>query len=275
MKEEKKRRNAVARVLAAENKGEQIAAEAKRAGVHPRTIERWLEGNKEALAAAPSAGQAAVPSNATPPSEGGNTGENPALKAALDAAAEGAPGSDCPNKVPVTQNDIAAARVDAQQFCLDTVGNITQAIGSVIVTSRYSPPLRLSDKAVQDLLKLSALEDGVIRANVDTLYPILLKWMAGPYQLAGGLIFGQLLRYIGLDNLAKVSGWKEKAPAAATAPPPAHVFTARPAPQATAPPWTPPAEGIKTEDRSEGPFGQVKDAPSIPPAESGLFIPAA
>lgn len=269
MVDPKKKRLAVARIL---NEGSSAETEAQKLGISARQVRKWVEAAKAFIPKAPKPEPEKGPSeNVTPPSAGTENKPNQALEEALKAAGEGgAP----PKDSPPTAGEIVDARLEAKKFCLETIGNITEAIGSVMVTTRYSPPLLLSDAAVKDLLKLTALEVGVIGANVDTLYPFLVKWMAGPFQLVGGLVFGQILRFVGLDNLAKNRGWVEKAGPAAPPPPPAQfqpVHPPRPAPAATAPEWTPPAEGIKSEDRTEGPFGQVKDAPAVPAAQTGLF----
>lgn len=261
MKDDKKKRNAIARVLEAPKKSEAILTEAKRAKVAPRTIERWVKENETAGGAAAPVGRDVVSGNVGSPEKPRETAEDPALKAALGAA--GGDGTK-PGPTPIGPQDFKDAKAEAKKFCVDTIGSLTQMAGSAIVTTRYSPPLLLSDQAVQKLLELSMLEVGLIEANVDTLHPFLVKWLAGPYQLVGGLVFGQVLRWIGLDNLAKNRGWKDAAkpasPAAGAAapPPPPH----RPAaPPPTAPAFVPPTDGITSEDRSKGPYGNISDAP--------------
>ncbi len=268
----KKRRLAVARILAGDSRPED---EAQKLGISARQIRTYVKAAREAMPTVPTPKTAEKPpsENITPPSTEGERKPNPALDDALKAAGEAGAAGVPPKDVPPTAQEVVDGRLDAQKTCLETIGNIKQTIGSTMVSFRYSPPLLLSDQRVQKLLQLSPLEHGIIVANTTMLYPILMKWMSGPYQLLGGLLMGQFLMMVGLDNLAKNEGWEEK-PKAAGPPPaaPSFVTPSKPAPAPTAPAWVPPAEGVKAVDAREGPFGQVKDAPAADPATVAQII---
>ncbi len=197
MKQDKKRRNAVARILGAENKGEAIAAEAKRTGAHPRTVERWV---KSATAANPDAGQDAVPGNAVPP-------EKPAENPVLDKLLEGEGGPGQINCGPINQGEIHQAAVDAENFCVEAYAGVRATIGSMLVSVRYSPPLDATSPEVAKLLKIGMAAELALRANAPRLYPILVKYSSGwtPLILAVGAdAFGMI---IGIEALAKSKGW--------------------------------------------------------------------
>jgi hypothetical protein len=262
----KKRRLAIARILAGDSKPED---EAKNLQISARQVRSYVAAARAASRAVPPLEAEKPPSeNIIPPQPDAVRKPNPALDEALKAAGEpGAPTKD----VPPTPTEVVDGRLEMQKFCLETVGNIKSTVGSTMVSFRYSPPLLLSDPAVQKLLDLSRMEHGIIVANAPTLYPILMRWMSGPYQLLGGLVVGQFLMMIGLDNLAKNKGWKDNAApavfkaAAAAAPPPP------PSPRATAPAFVPPTDGITAENREAGPFGKISDAPSV---KSEFILPA-
>lgn len=269
MVDPKKKRLAVARIL---NEGSSAETEAQRLGISARQVRKWVEAAKAFIPKAPKPEPEKVPSkNDSPPVAGTEKPKNEALNAALDAAGEGSKTSADP--LPSAQDKVDA-RLDAERFCIETIGNIKSGIGSTIVSFRYSPPLLLSEQPVQNLIKLSPMEEGLIRANAQTLYPILLRWMAGPYQIIGGLLLGQLLMFVGLDNLAKNRGWVEKEKPAAPPPIVPTVFKAAAGPAATAPAWKPPAEGIQTVDGTKRPMGQVSDSPAADPAAvASILLP--
>jgi len=212
MKPDKKRRNAVARILEAENKSEQTAAEAKRLGVSTRTMERYVEAAK---AATPSVGQSDVSESTAPPEKGP---ENTVLESLLkdEAAAVGTPGG------PPTVVEKHQAAVDAENFCVEAYSGLRATVGSLMVSVRYSPPLDATSPEVAKLLKMGVAAELALRANAPRLYPILVKYSSGwaPLVLAVGAdAFGMI---VGLETLAKSKGWTSttKKEAAAIAPPP-------------------------------------------------------
>ncbi len=262
MVDPKKKRLAVARIL---NEGSSVETEAQRLNVTARQVRRWVEATKEILPKPPkgpeSSPEKSPSQEVLPPQTGHENKPNPALQEALKAAGET---SGPVKNAPPTSGEMVDAREDAAKFCLDTIGNVKNSIGSTMVSFRYSPPLRVRDEDVQEVITLSPMDEGLIRANAAELYPILLKWMKGPYQIIGGLAWSAVLMMIGLDGLAKKKGWvdAEKPPAPAR---PVFVPPVTPvAPAATAPAWEPPKEGVQSVDATAGPFGQVKDVPTVP-----------
>lgn len=200
MKEDKKRRNAVARIMGAENKSEAIAAEAKRAGKSFRTVQRWVEA---AGGGAPSDGQNDVSQNVAPPEK---PAENPVLDTLLkeEGGAAGGPGG------PPNQAEIHQAAVDAENFCVEAYAGLRATLGSMLVSVRYSPPLDATSPEVAKLLKIGVAAELALRANAPRLYPILVKYSSGwaPLLLAVGAdAFGM---FVGLEALAKSKGWTPK-----------------------------------------------------------------
>lgn len=202
MKNKKKRAEAVALILAGESNA---STQSQRLNVDKRTVERWVAAARKAAGAPPVAATTAVPQNAPPPQETPSDAPNPAVEAARAGAGLGPDPAAPP--VP-TAADVAAGVEDGIKFCLDTVGNLKQAVGGMLVTFRYSPPLSLTDKEVQELLALTPLTTAAIRANWQTLYPQLLKWMNGPFQVFGALALEAVLLFIGLSSKAEARGWK-------------------------------------------------------------------
>lgn len=197
MKPEKKRRNIVARIMGAENKTEAILAEAVRAGVHPRTVERWVEN---AQAAVPDAGQNAVSENTVPTTK-------PAENPVLDKLLQGEGGAGTVPVGPPNQTEIHQAAVDAENFCVEAYAGVRATIGSMLVSVRYSPPLDATSPEVAKLLKIGVAAELALRANAPRLYPILVKYSSGwtPLILAVGAdAFGMI---VGLEALAKSKGW--------------------------------------------------------------------
>ncbi len=194
-----KRRNIVARVMAADNINEAVMAEAKRAGVSTRTIERWVEAAKKA----PSVGQV-VTSETVP------TPQKPAENKVLDALLkdEGQPGKA--PEGPPTAGEVQSAAKDAEQFCVEAYSGIRSALGSVLVSMRYTPPLDASSPEVLKLLAIGKPAELAIRMNAPRLYPILVKYASnwGALLLAiGADAMGMLT---GLQGLAKSKGWEPK-----------------------------------------------------------------
>jgi hypothetical protein len=214
---EKKRRNIVARVLGAENKTEAVAAEAKRAGVSTRTIERWVEAAKGTSGGV---GQDVVSEN-VPPAE--KSAENPVLDKLLNEDGKaGKPAGGAP-----TLEDYQQAEADAARFCVEAYAGPRAAVGAVLVAMRYSPILDASSPEVQRLLKVTTAAELAIRMNAPRIYPILVRYASGwgPLVLAiGADAIGML---IGLESLAKSRGWAPAPKKATDRPNPASVPTAK------------------------------------------------
>jgi len=251
---EKKKQNAVARILAGETTPE---VEAQQLGVSARQVRRWVEAARQVSGMPTEEG----PSDDVTPSEADAQDKpNPALKAALKAAGED---PEAKPEAKPTGPDIAAARQDMESFCLSAIGQAKSAIGSVMVTARYSPPLDLGMAKVQEALKLSPMTETVIRTNAERLFPFLTKLMAGPYQLAGALIVESLMLFMGLTSLAASRGWKapeKKKQEQQNYKPWQQTWTA---PAQSPPQVRVPEEGIQSVDASNGPFGKVADAPPM------------
>lgn len=211
-----KRRRVVARIMGAENKSEAIIAEARRAGVSTRTIERWMEAAK---AAADRVGQSGPSGNdAPPPKEPERT--------VADRLLDGSGGtSEDPNK-PIGPGDIHQAAVDAEQFCVEAYSGARSAVGGFLVAWKYTPPLDATSPEVIKLLACSKAAELVLRANAPRLYPILTKYASN----WGALIFALGADAIGmvlaLEGLAKSRGWKPQPKRAEDRPQPVEVPTA-------------------------------------------------
>lgn len=196
MKPEKKRRNIVARVMAAENKSEAVIAEAKRAGVSTRTVERWVESAQKAVPV----GQDVVSETVPSPQE-------PVQNPVLDKLLEGEAGGGTVPVGPPNQTEIHQAAVDAENFCVEAYAGLRATVGSMLVSVRYSPPIDATSPEVAKLLKIGVAAELALRANAPRLYPILVKYSSGwtPLVLAVGAdAFGMI---VGLEALAKSKGW--------------------------------------------------------------------
>jgi hypothetical protein len=200
VKDDKKRRNAVARILGAENKTKAVEAEAKRAGVSPRTVERWVEAAKASPTVGQTVGQPVVSENVAPPEK---PAENPVLDTLLQE--EGQAGKPLPGKP--TAVEIAAAGVDAENFCVDAYSGIRSAVGSVLVSMRYTPPLDATSPEVLVLLRVSKPAELAIRANAPRLYPILVKYASNWGALFLAVAADALGLLMGLEGTAKAKGW--------------------------------------------------------------------
>ncbi len=199
MKDSMKRRNAVARIAAAENKSDAIAAEAKRAGKSFRTVQRWVE----AAGGSTGDGQNDVPQNVTPPEK---PAENPVLDTLLKDEGAGGKGPEG----PPTPTEIRAAVVDSEVFCVETIASMQAMAGSFLVSMRYSPPLDATSPEVVKMFALTKPAELAIRANAPRLYPILAKALSnfGALLVAvGGSALGMVM---GLEGLAKSKGWEPK-----------------------------------------------------------------
>lgn len=196
MNESIKRRNIVARVLAAENKSEAIIAEAKRAGKSTRTIERWVENAQKAAPVR----QDVVSPNVVPP---GKPAENPVLDTLLKE--EGQPGKE--PQGPPTEGELRTALKDQEEFVLDIFNSAKSAGGSVLVGHRYSPPLDPMDPAILSLLKFGKVAETAIRANAPRLYPILMQHASTWSALILAVGSDALATFGALEGLAKSKGW--------------------------------------------------------------------
>ncbi len=214
MKKDKKRK-VVARVLGADNKTAAIMAEAKREGVHPRTVERWIEGTE---ADVPAVRQNAVSENAAPPENGS---ENPVLDTLLKDEA----GGDGAAKGPITSAEKAAAAVDTAKFCVDAYSEMKSAAGSLLVQWKFAPPLNASSPEVAELFKIGVMVDMALRMNAPMLYPIIAKNMGGWSKLLGLVAADAFGMILAIQGLAKSKGWKPEARKATDKPAPAEVPT--------------------------------------------------
>lgn len=201
MRDEKRRREAVALILSGQSNA---ADQARRLNISKRQVERLVAAAKAAGGEA-SVAASVVSDPVGPPEKTSPEAPNEALLAAKEGAglAAGKPGA-----APPTSTDVALGQEDCIKFCRDQVANLKQSVGGVLVTFRYSPPLKMSDQDVLEAMKLSPIEEGAIRANWQLLYPILLKWMKGPYQIFGALVMGQFLMVMALRTAAESRGWK-------------------------------------------------------------------
>lgn len=250
MKDDKKRRNIVARVMGAENKSEAVAAEAKRAGVSTRTVERWVEAASKSTVAV---GQPVMSENASPLEK---PAENPVLDKLLNEGAQ--PGKAAEG--PITGTEVARAAADAEAFCIDSYNTTKATVGSVLVSWRYTPPLDPTSEEVLKLLRASKAAELAIRANAPKLYPILAKH-AGTW---GALIFAVVAdafsMMLAIEGMAKAKGWspqnpKSKGrPSVASVPSPAE-YAAQLQPQA------PPAPSPATDPQAEKARATIVDAP--------------
>jgi hypothetical protein len=199
LKPEKKRRNIVARIMAAENKSAAVAAEAKRAGVSTRTIERWVE----AANAFPIVGQPVVSETVPTPLK---PAENPVLDTLLkeEGAAAGGPSG------PPTPLEIQQAGVDAENFCVDSYASARSAVGSLLVSINYTPPLDATSPEVLSMLKMGDAAELAIRANAPKLYPILMRYASNWGALVVVLAADAFGMIKGLEGLAKSRGWVPK-----------------------------------------------------------------
>lgn len=204
-----KRRNIVARVMAAENKTEAVIAEARRAGVAPRTIERWVEAAKKA----PPVGQGDVSEN-VPPAE--KPAENPVLDKLLG-------GDEKPADGPPTPGEVLTAGKDAEDFCVDAYSGMRSAAGAVLVSMRYTPPLDGSSPEVLKLLQVTKMAELAIRANAPRLYPLLTKYASNWGALIMAIGADAIGMMMGLEGLAKSRGWTP-APKKPAAPPPSESY---------------------------------------------------
>lgn len=234
MKDDKKRRNAVARVMAAENKSEAIAAEAKRLGVASRTIERWVEAAK----GPDPVRRDVVSGNDAPP-------EKTPKDTVLDKLLDKDPAKEKPADGPITKGEIAQGAADAEKFCVEAYAGVRAAVGAVMVSWKFAPPLDATSPEVLKVLEMTKAAELAIRANAPRLYPILTRYASnwGALVLAiGADAFGMIL---GLESLARSKGWapvpkkREDRPAQVQVPSPADYGEQLRAAAADAPPRDP------------------------------------
>ncbi len=197
MNDATKRARVVARIMASEDKGKAIAAEAQRLGKHARTIERWVA---DVQAAQGGAGQDAVSKNATPTEK---TPENPVLDSLLkDEGADPAKKTDA--QPPVNP---AAGLKDMENSCVEAFNGLKSAGGSVLVSVKYSPPLDGTSPEVLNLLKIGWAAETAIRANAPKLYPIIIKHAGTWGALIGAIAVDAVCMIASLEGLAKSKGW--------------------------------------------------------------------
>ncbi len=214
------RRLAIARIVSGESNA---ATEAQNLGVHKRTVEVWVAATRTASSAASPEPENTAPQNTVPLGKTPDGASNQALDDALEAAGEKREGGGAAS---IGAADVAEARIDMAKQCLDILGQLKMAVGGTLVTFRYTPPLSLADKGVQEALEIGPMANAAVRANAEKLYPVLTKLMSGPGVIWGALALDGLLMLVGLDKLAKSAGWKdaprraEGAPAAPVAPVP-------------------------------------------------------
>lgn len=177
------------------------AAEAMRLNTHKRTVEKWVVAAEEVEKAV----EKTAPQSTIPPEEGPEKPENPALDAALAAAGEE---SDGEKPAAPGAAAVAEARLDMAAYCLDAIAQFKQAVGGILVTARYTPPLDLAAKDVQKLLAVGPVAQLAVRANAEKLYPMLVKVTQGPGMIYAALAIDTVLMLVGLEALAKQSGWK-------------------------------------------------------------------
>ncbi len=214
-----KRRNIVARILAAENRSDAVAAEAKRAGTSTRTIERWIAAANKAL------GETASPVGQPVLSENGSPLEKKAENTVLDTLLKGDGQPGKPAAGPITPGEIQAAGKDQEDFCLQAYSGVKSAVGSVLVSVRYTPPLDGSSPEVLKLLQVGTTAALAIRANAPRIYPILVKYAGTWGALLGALAVDALGMMMGLEGTAKAAGWKPEPKKAADRPAPSAVPT--------------------------------------------------
>jgi hypothetical protein len=202
---DRKRQNAVAKILAGESNA---ATEAQRLNVSKRSVERWVEAARAAGPVADPVVPDAVSSSVVPPEEGASDRPNQALEDALKAAGES---PDKPATAPPGAAAVADARLDMAAYCLDAIAQFKQAVGGVLVTFRYTPPLDLAAADVQKVLAVGPMAQLAVRSNAEKLYPTLVKVMSGPGVIYAALAMDALLMIVGLEALAKRSGWKAPA----------------------------------------------------------------
>lgn len=266
----KKRMHAVARILAEESTAK---AEASRLGTHERTVERWVAAARKVQGAAPAVADHAVSEDASPLPEspdpapqGTPEGQNPALKAALNAGGEGS-GAGGAGAAPqiIGKVEQLEARADLAAYCIEQVNQIKLAVGSTLVGFRYSPPLSIFDPKVIETLQLGPMGKAAIQANAATLYPILTKAFEGKYLLFAALAWDTVLSMVALHGLAVKEGWKapEKKKEAPDLEKYAEQLRPKAAPAAEQAPGAPPP-APKTEPKSEAAKASIKDAAYIP-----------
>lgn len=267
MKNDRDRRMAVARIIDGQASSE---TEAQKLGISKRQVERMVAATRKAIddgarSAADGTSPKVTSPKATPPER-----SNPALDAAKKGAGlDGGAADKGPAAIDPRQ-----AVADMAKYCVETVGMVKVAVFSTLVTMKYSPPLEMMSQDVQKVLGLGPVADAAIRANAPTLYPILVRLMSGPLQLAGGLIIDGLMTVFSLHSMAVGNGWKPKEKPAGQAGGSAHADIERA--RAAAPPKPPvtmPTVGEQATEETLKPGspdpkpGTQFSAPTIP---SGL-----
>lgn len=204
----KARAQAVARIRSGDSTP---TLEAQRLSTHKRTVEKWVAAVDELEKAE----EKAVPQSTVPSGERPESTRNEALDEALKAAGESPEG---PKPGVPTAEDVQTAKLDIQGECLKMIGDMKQGVGSILVQFRYDPPLKITDRRVQEKLQLGPLASGAIRANAAALYPMLTGMLSGRFQLFAALGLEALLLLVGLEKLAKEDGWQAAAKDAPKAP---------------------------------------------------------
>jgi len=247
MKDDRKRRNALARMAA----GSRPEEEAQRLGKSKRTLQRWK--------AASDVVKTDVSPDVTPlgetPGDSPEKKPNPALEAALKGAGEAPAGPR-----PLTEGEIAQAQVDKAEFCVSTINGMRMAAGVQAVKFVFSPPLNATSPEVLALCKLDPFTEMAVRAQADRLYGPLVGFAANPYVLYIALGVSTVGMFIGISKLAEARGWEPKKKAE-RAPTPAD-FAAQLKPK----PAEPPPEAPPTPASMKG-SETIVDAPLPPPPE--------
>lgn len=198
------KRNAVARVMGAEKKGEQIAAEAQRLNVASRTIERWVEAAQAAAAPPPSvegnAGQDVVSEKVVPP---GETSGNPVLDSLLKK--EGA-GPEAGPTAP-TPGEVAGAQVDIANFCVDALNGFKTQVGTMAILWQFNDYIDPTSPEVLRLLKFAPITELCIRSNAPKLYPVLVKHSGTWSALAMAIGMDAFGSMMAVQTMAKRKGW--------------------------------------------------------------------
>jgi transposase-like protein len=196
MNKDTKRRKALALL----ETGTDVRIVAQRYGVSVRTLERWK--------AAASVANGDVAENDVPPLEVSDDSPEDKPNKALDDALKAA--GEAPKDNKPTESDVAAAVVDKQKFCVDTINNIRLAAGTQAVKWIYSPPLNPTAPEVLALCRMDGFTEMAVRNNADKLFDPLSNLATNPYVCYVALGLSTLGMFIGISKLAEARGWEPK-----------------------------------------------------------------
>ncbi len=201
MPTEAQKRNAIARLFDGTSKYE---TEAQRLGVNVRTLKRWVSSARalapKTKAAPKDAPEDAPPPDDTPTEEGQET---PVLERLLEDEG-GAPQA---RKGPPTAGELQKSLAEMETFCVQTYGGLRAAVGSVLVSARYTPPLDAMSPEVLGCFRVGQAADLAIRMNAPKIYPILVKFSSNWGALLAAIAMDAFGLIIGLEGLAKSKGW--------------------------------------------------------------------